>query len=315
MQELQILIEDLNAITPLGSIFPELLVTLIAEQTYYVSKTLIELNQEVNELWYIRTGYVIGEESDSADSWKVVKIAGGRTIVTCLPAFFGGSLSDFRLTTVGEVRLYQVSKSSFTKLSDCPETEKIVNHLMLAEITDQKRLARLVSKPEDERVAGFLELTGFYDLPAIYAASYLNMSEDSYLQHKLRISNKLPGWNPKLSAGTQQRKHELTKTLMHQIRHYILENYTDHDIGSTADIAKKFFITRQTLYREFQKSFGTTVMAMIRDERMKSAKYMLRQQQTNITQVAAALGFRDLYAFSAAFKKYFGISPRKFINL
>jgi|GEM_PF-3465121 len=314
MEDFQLLIDDLNVMTPLGQTFRELLLDVIEKQILTSPTDLIGLGDEVNDAWHILVGYVVAEELDSDGKWQVIKIGGPRTINTCLPAFFEGDKSHFRLRTVGEVRLHHISKKGFLSLAHCPETHKLVNHIMLEEIAATEKRLKLLNHPEPKRVAEFLAITGFYDLPAFYAASYLNMTEDNYLQHKLAIFSKDPEWGVHLTAGPQLRKHEQTKSLMHRVRQYILENYTNPEIGTTEEIAERFSTTRQTLHREFKKSFGMTLHKMVESERMQKGKFLLKAQKLSVTEVSKILGYSDIYSFSNAFKQFYGKSPKKFLD-
>lgn len=63
------------------------------------------------------------------------------------------------------------------------------------------------------------------------------------------------------------------------------------------------------LKKGFRQVFGTTVFGYITQQRMESACVLLARQQT-VAAVAAAVGYASPTAFSGAFQRRFGISPK-----
>ncbi len=78
-------------------------------------------------------------------------------------------------------------------------------------------------------------------------------------------------------------------------------------------IAEKAHFSPFHFHRLFKLVIGETVHNFINRKRIeKSAAYLLHQKEKNITQIAEAVGFNNLSAFSKSFKKFYGISPNKF---
>ena len=86
------------------------------------------------------------------------------------------------------------------------------------------------------------------------------------------------------------------------IRHHYFEGIT---VGEIADYVH---ISSKHLYKLFMIETGTSVKEYIIQERMKNAK-MLLKNNLKIHAVAVAVGYSNEYTFSAAFKKYCGVSP------
>jgi AraC-like DNA-binding protein len=76
-------------------------------------------------------------------------------------------------------------------------------------------------------------------------------------------------------------------------------------------VAAQLGISRQTLFR-YLKNEGTTYRQVLEDLRHTSAISHLKSQTLSVGEIAYLLGFSDLAAFSRAFKRWTGQSPRDF---
>lgn len=74
-------------------------------------------------------------------------------------------------------------------------------------------------------------------------------------------------------------------------------------------IAQKACLSPYHFHRSFQEAFGQSPMKWFRLLKLKNAKSLLGSGQMNVTQVALYCGFGDVFSFSKAFKREFGISP------
>ncbi|MGG6269532.1 helix-turn-helix transcriptional regulator [Leptolyngbya sp. AN03gr2] len=75
-------------------------------------------------------------------------------------------------------------------------------------------------------------------------------------------------------------------------------------------LARQVGLNDCTLKREFKQVFGTTVFGYLHQSRMQQARSLLLDQQYSVTEVARRVGYRNLCAFSTAFRKTFGVSPK-----
>jgi AraC-like DNA-binding protein len=55
---------------------------------------------------------------------------------------------------------------------------------------------------------------------------------------------------------------------------------------------------------------GTTVMQYCIDKRIEAAKLLLKENRHSISEIASIVGYDDHSAFSRAFRRYSGCSPR-----
>jgi AraC-like DNA-binding protein/mannose-6-phosphate isomerase-like protein (cupin superfamily) len=96
---------------------------------------------------------------------------------------------------------------------------------------------------------------------------------------------------------------------INSIVRYINENLGEDlslDVLST-----KFYISKYHLLREFNRYTGYTIHRFIQKKRLILAKSLLNES-SQITEICMQCGFSDYSNFLRAFKKEFGISPKKY---
>ena len=47
---------------------------------------------------------------------------------------------------------------------------------------------------------------------------------------------------------------------------------------------------------------------------MRKAASLLKEKNTTVQDIAVTVGFSDIFTFSKAFKKYYGLSPKEYIK-
>ncbi|MBR5314053.1 MAG: AraC family transcriptional regulator [Clostridia bacterium] len=90
---------------------------------------------------------------------------------------------------------------------------------------------------------------------------------------------------------------------------YIQANYQSH---ITIDgIAKNLGIDRRYFSRIFTKYIGVSPQRYLVDYRLEKAKMLMSTGAYSVSEVAASVGYDDIFAFSKIFKKKYGVSPSK----
>ena len=117
-----------------------------------------------------------------------------------------------------------------------------------------------------------------------------------------------------LSHGPSQTFHDVPmapeRLPLHDIldymnRHY-LESLSVKDLAAQMGMSEKYFI------QYFHIHTGTSPKQYLVEKRMKHALLLLANPVNSLTYTAARLGYSDQYAFSKAFKKYYGEAPSSF---
>ena len=110
----------------------------------------------------------------------------------------------------------------------------------------------------------------------------------------------------------QDKKQYVDAKIQHSMleaKYYIDGNYTKP--ASLLDLAHQVGTNEYYLKKYFKQVFGKTVFEYMHEKRMLRARYLLKEEGRNVNEVAQYLGIAEATNFSAAFKKYFGVSPSK----
>lgn len=91
---------------------------------------------------------------------------------------------------------------------------------------------------------------------------------------------------------------------------YIESNYTE--IASLAELAEAVELSPAYLCRLFRRFARETPHQCIVRHKLNRAAELLMSHETSVGNVAAAVGYTDIFHFSRLFKKRFGDSPRNF---
>ncbi len=91
---------------------------------------------------------------------------------------------------------------------------------------------------------------------------------------------------------------------------YIQKHYTEPlDIDALSELC---YLSKPYFFKLFKKETGTTPILMRNDLRIERAKSLLFDEECQISEISAMLGFESIYYFSRSFKKIVGISPQEY---
>lgn len=105
---------------------------------------------------------------------------------------------------------------------------------------------------------------------------------------------------------------ENSKTMRGQVESLLLPILHTGDVGVDV-IAKRLNVSRQTLYRNL-KAEGVTFEQTLDDLRRRMALHYLSGKRVSVNETAYLVGFSDSTAFSRAFKRWTGMSPRDMLQ-
>jgi len=106
--------------------------------------------------------------------------------------------------------------------------------------------------------------------------------------------------------------HEsVQKDLVERVTKYIDQNYANPNLKLEV-IAGAFYINVQYLCTIFRQHRGMTIGNYLLDVRMERAKQAFEKGAESVTSVARNCGYEDVSYFSKCFKRYFGVSPRRY---
>ncbi len=93
---------------------------------------------------------------------------------------------------------------------------------------------------------------------------------------------------------------------------YIKQNYNKN--LSVEGIANMLGIERSYLSRLFKTFKNKSTQNYIIDYRMRQAKRMFEEEDMNVSQVCAAVGYTNIYCFSRIFKSRVGMPPKEYME-
>jgi AraC-like DNA-binding protein len=97
---------------------------------------------------------------------------------------------------------------------------------------------------------------------------------------------------------------------IHQAREILEQRMTDPP--SLLELAQLAGLNDYSLKAGFRQFFGTTVFGYLLQKRMEQARTLLESNKLTIPGVAHAVGYASATAFSKAFRKRFGITPKQY---
>jgi len=91
-----------------------------------------------------------------------------------------------------------------------------------------------------------------------------------------------------------------------EIISYIQKNYTDITLDS---LAEQFHLSTPYLSKYIKEKVGTTFQELVKEERMRKAKTLLRQTNHTVDTIAADVGYENVEHFNRLFKRSYGMTP------
>jgi AraC family transcriptional activator of pobA len=103
---------------------------------------------------------------------------------------------------------------------------------------------------------------------------------------------------------------DASSLMLRQIEEKVLNR--DGKAVTVNELAAELSYTRSHLSKSFKEITGDNLKAYIDKTRIRKVEEMLRYREHSITEIAADLGFNDIFSFSKFFKKHTGFSPKEF---
>ena len=107
-----------------------------------------------------------------------------------------------------------------------------------------------------------------------------------------------------------QLRHEAEDPLVSKIKLYIKDNLAEPI--SLKKISAAVFFSQAHCEKLFKEETGKSIINYLLDERLESAKMLIREGSLSLSDIAAETGFADYNYFSRVFKKRVGVSPMSY---
>lgn len=122
------------------------------------------------------------------------------------------------------------------------------------------------------------------------------------------ISDQLPYYRQLQSIPSlkNETKKEILRKMIYAKQ---LINDTATQTFTVTDYAKEVGISEYHFYRLFKKVYNISPKQLLIEKRLESAHKLLIAENLGVGEVASICGYADIFTFSKAFKKRFGIAP------
>jgi AraC-like DNA-binding protein len=133
--------------------------------------------------------------------------------------------------------------------------------------------------------------------------------DESWLTHRIAVQPRYAFGILSEHADALLARLEASKTVRGRIEALLLPILHTGEVGMES-IAAKMGVSRQTLFRQL-KAEDATFEAVLDDLRRQMALRYLSAQKVSVNETAYLVGFSEPAAFSRAFKRWTGKSPRE----
>lgn len=133
--------------------------------------------------------------------------------------------------------------------------------------------------------------------------------DESWLTRRVKFSSRYVSSILKDHADSLLETLDSSKSTRGRVERLLLPILHTGDVR-VASVARKLGLSRQTLFRRL-KAEGVTFEKVLDELRHKTALHCLSEKKVSVNETAYLVGFSDPAAFSRAFKRWTGSSPRK----
>lgn len=233
--------------------------------------------------------------------------------------------------TDGEAKISVTGMEIHIKKGDMLFLNKNANHNVRIVKAPYNRYVSTISASEFEKIFGGTDLFSLFKyLPNNHRhIKATNISEVSLYFDKIISETEKPADNYTQAMITSW----LEKILVYAWRLTNDDSLINDDIKSTVfkvqnilennyhldlkinEICKELYISTYYLTRSFTKHIGISPKQYLIHIRLNNAGKLLRNSSMSIAEIAGKSGFQSTSNFISYFKKYFGVTPKKFRGL
>lgn len=312
MPHVKSLLNKLNSMEPISNEFGDNMRKLVSKQTKNNNYIFLKPGQFASKAWTLLSGFIVSIGQDINGTPVVINIYSKGAIVTDLLSFFKKDPVAYKFVAIGKVEVLELKKEDYFELEQYPETSKLLLFITFLELKMSNAKSELLLLPPKAKMIRFFKDYDVSGLPDKYCASFLRITLEKYIELKIRLVKSHEIKNPPGSAKSDTDSHN--RLMVYEVKKYVIENFTRHDMGDIVQIAGLFNTTKKTLTRYFLQVLGITVHDLILKLRMQMALDLLSNHKKPVKEVYSQVGYKDIYHFSKTFKSYFGFSAKEAIT-
>ncbi|MDO3720260.1 AraC family transcriptional regulator [Marinobacter sp. chi1] len=144
-------------------------------------------------------------------------------------------------------------------------------------------------------------------------APQFNSVSNSWVFDAKLLDTPLSDSDPALHALMREHLEKmdgLSPTELPEHVRYLVKNFLPSGRANINQIASYMMLSSRTLQRYLSEE-GTSFQKLLDETRQSMAQRYLHESSISLTQLAGILGYSDLAAFSRAFQRWYGVSPRQ----
>lgn len=164
---------------------------------------------------------------------------------------------------------------------------------------------------DDDMNKGLLTGADAY-IPKPFDVEILRNTVAGIIENRRRIMLRYSATNESATKKKVELKSS-DEVLMERITKYIDGHLADPEL-TVETLADAVGLSRVHLHRKLKELVGQSARDYIRGIRLRQAGILLGEKKLNVSEVAYALGFSNLSHFSTAFKEFYGMSPKEYMN-
>ncbi len=92
----------------------------------------------------------------------------------------------------------------------------------------------------------------------------------------------------------------------------VLKSHLGNSNFTINDFAQAMYMSRMQLHRKLKALTNLSASAFLRNQRLKTARNLLRTSQLSVSEIAYEVGFSSPFYFSTCFKEVYGVTPKAF---
>lgn len=185
---------------------------------------------------------------------------------------------------------------SYEVLSDDTETLQVDFELLDAQNGRQVAFSRVP-----------LEIKGNSEILKALMENLINSTNFDTVSARLELKSRLTLLLSVLSSDRQMKKPSKAELKIAPLIEWLQKNYREP--FNSKELAISVGLSESQMRRLFKTVIGVSPLEYRNKLRINAAAKMLAVGDLNVSEVAFAVGFEDIYAFSHAFKKHKGVPP------
>lgn len=218
----------------------------------------------------------------------------------------------------------QVAEARYAFENQCMQAVSQGNHALIDQLVSGENGIRMIPRLADS-------LRDYKNYMVIFNTLLRKAAEQGAV-HPIYLDQLSSKFAKKIEALTSVTDHSLEREMLHKycilVRNYSVKGYSpiiqkvvnQINLNLTSDLslrtlAEMFHISAGYLSTLFHKELGITLTDYVNKKRIEHAILLLNATDLQIQTVAACCGIQDINYFTRIFKKFKGMTPKKYREL